>query len=217
MRVELKAEPGAANRIQSASRVATASGGTCYWGERTRVWATVGTSYPTGKSRLVYSNSTSTSFGAGVTYGDGWSASGSTTTGDSWGQGFKRSGANRSYRVDVEYRRQDCYLASSGTYSHTHTIPQLQTGFTRSNRLGSAPDMGTCGEVASGEWFRGALRGTDYQLSYGVKSEAFIGINLCTRRAYSSEGRLSCFYGERRRMCGGDEYPSVARTVRERH
>lgn len=215
--VELEAERGATKRIQSASRMTAASGGECYWADTKRLWATVGTSYPIGKSRLSYSSSTSSSFGAGVTYGNGWSASGSKTTEDSWGQNFKKSGAKRSYQVQVDYRRQNCYLASQGTYSHSHTIPQRQPGFTRSNALGSAPNFRKCGKIASGEWWRGKVRGTDYQLSYGVKAAKFIGIDLSSRRAYSSDSRLSYYYGKKRRMCGSNDVPSEARTMRERH
>jgi len=217
--VRLRDAPRSQARIEAATaEISSFPGGTCYWGDRKRVWATVGTSYPVNLATLSYSNSTSSTFGAGVTYGNGWSASGTKTTEDSWGQNFNRSGRNRSYQVAVVYRRQNCYLASAGTYSHSHTIPEYQPGFSRVNLLGSAPDYRRyCGPVASGEWWRGGTRGTDYQLSYGVKVKDYIGIDLSSRRAYSSAGRLSYFYGKARRMCGSNSAPSTARTVRERY
>lgn len=209
----------AADRIVArpgdSSAAAMMGGAQCVWGDKKRVWATVGTSYPIRNSRLQYGRSTSSTFGAAVTYGNGWDASGTNTTGDSWGQQFTASGRNRSYRVAVQYQRQNCLL-SSGIYSHSHTIPRKQPGFTRTHRLGSKPNFTHCGPVAGGEWWRGSTRGTDYQLSYGVKSERFIGIDLSARRAYSSQGRLSYWFGKSRRMCGSNDSPAQARAILEK-
>jgi hypothetical protein len=195
------------------------SGAQCVYGSATSRSATVGTSYPVGKrsrSWLTYGSSSNTTFGAAVTYGNGWSASGSKTVGDSWGQNFTKSRYPRSYRVTIRYRKQVCYL-SSGYYSHTHWLPWYETGGTAVNRLSSRPNWNTCDEIAPGEWWRGVERGTDYKLATGVKFAGAIGIDLRTQRAYTSASRLWYDRPTRRRLCGNTNYPAVASKLRERN
>lgn len=219
-RVKLRRVPGAAKRIEAVTAALSsdvrASNALCRWGDRTRVWATIGTSYPVGLSTLRYSNSTASSFGVAFKRGDTWTQQGTESTEDSWGQQFNKSGRNRSYQTQVVYRRQNCQYAHSGL-SYSKSMPEYQAGYTRVNLLGpKAPNFTHCGPVYRGLWWRGSSRGTDYQLSYGVKSKHLIGIDLSSRRAYSSEGRLSYIYRKPRTMCGSNADAGLARTVRER-
>lgn len=93
-----------------------------------------------------------------------------------------------------------------------------QLGYTWSYRLsGSAPNWNThCGPIAAGSWYRGTVRGSDYSLSYGVKIKDVIGIDLSSRRAYSSGSRLYYKVPVRRRLCGNDAVPAKAAKLRER-
>lgn len=225
LRVTMARQPGTQPRIADAratltqaagKRVAMMSGGVCSWGQKKRIWATVGTSYPKGKSKLDYSSDTSSTFGVGTTFGDGWSQTSTESTGDSWGQGFVYRRYNRSFRVQVDYQKQHCYLASSGTYSHSHAIPRGQPGYNKEHKLDKAPKFTHCGPVSAGHWWRGKVRGADYQLSYGVKAASWLGITMSSRRAYSRDSRLTYYMGKKRRMCGSNDDAATARTVRER-
>ncbi len=224
----LPAPPREAVQLVDVSDVRAASGveadytamdgAQCVYGSATNRSATVGTSYPVGKrsrSWLTYGSSSNTTFGAAVTYGNGWSASGSKTVGDSWGQNFSPSRHLRSYRVTIRYRKQTCYF-SSGIYSHSHWLAWYETGGTAVNRLGRRPDWSTCQEIASGEWWRGRTRGSDYALSYGVKFRSAIGTDLRTQRSYTTDSRLWYRKPARRRLCGNTQYPAVASKIRER-
>ena len=219
-RVELRRVPGAAERIEAVTAASSshvrASNALCRWGDRTRVWATIGTSYPVNLATLRYSSSTASSFGVAYKRGDTWTQEATKSTEDSWGQQVNKSGRNRSYQTQVVYRRQNCQYAHSGR-SYSKSMPEYQAGYTRVNLLGpKAPNFTHCGPVYRGEWWRGSTRGTDYQLSYGVKSKHLIGFDLSSRRAYSSEGRLSYYYRQPRTMCGSNADAGLARTVRER-
>ena len=234
MRVNLVAAPKAAERRAAAHQTldaaargdgspatssgpAARAGGNCYWEKEVRQWATVGTSYPLRRSRLMYSSETSSSFGVATTFGNGWEETSTKSTKDSWGQNFQWRSFNRSFRVQVDYRKQVCFLAHSGYYSHTHAVPVGQPGYNREHRLAKkAPKFTHCGPIAGGEWWRGKVRGTDYQLDYGVKSGNWIGISMTSKRAYSEDGKLSYKFPKARVMCGSNNDAAYARTVRER-
>lgn len=202
-------------------RRADARGAVCGYTHRaatTNRWATVGTSYPLGRdtSTLHYGSSSKSTFGIGVNSGRGWDASGSRTIEDDWGQIFRRSSKARSYRVQVRYKLQTCWNSSGTTVTSIRWIPQFETGGTWAYALGSRPNYTRCIRVAAGEWIRGAQRGSDYSLSYGVKFRDKIGIDLRTQRAYSSSSKLVYHLRVGRRMCGSNDVPSRARTVRAR-
>lgn len=195
----------------------TMSGAVCWWGDYRTRSATVGTSYPIGTdtSTLKYGSSSTSTFGAAVKYSGGWSASGSKTVSDDWGQDFQSTKELRSYRVSVRYRQQHC-TDSSGASSHSHWLPRYETGGTATNILSSRPNFSTCARVAAGTWWRGQVRGSDYSLSYGVKFKEVIGIDLRTQRAYSSDSRLVYHLNKRRRLCGNNDYPARAAKIRAR-
>ncbi len=207
-------------RLDAASRreIVARHGAQCVWAQSEDRWATVGTSYPVGKtsrSWLEYGSASASTFGAAVSYGDGWSASGSATLSDAWGQGFAKSRHPRSYRVDVRYRKQHCYL-SSGVYGHSHWIPRYETGGTQTYRLSKRPKWRTCRPIWRGPWWRGKTRGSDHKLSTGVKFAGVIGIDLRTQRAYSTDSRLYYDKPKKRRLCGNTQVPAKASKLRER-
>lgn len=195
-----------------------------FTGRTKKRWATVGSSYPIRGSRawLTYSSSTSSSFGVAVSYDRGvsFSGSGSRTTSDEWGQDFAKSGANRTYRVQVRYRQSRCDYYYGGRRVRENSrrwSPHYQTGGTRSYRLsGGKPDFRHCAPVAAGTWHRGGTRHRDYTLSYGVKFKGAIGIDLSSRRAYTNGARLYYSSTKPRRLCGNNDFPSKAGKIRER-
>ncbi|WP_154402757.1 hypothetical protein [Nocardioides speluncae] len=187
--------------------------------------ATVGTSYPVGEdnSWLTYSASTSTTFGVGFSAdkGGSWSARGAVTLGDEWGADFHPRNYNRSYRVNVRYSLIKCFWGTTETDRQWQPI--RQPGGAWGNVLpagpGNAPDWRHCQHVGPMQWYRGTSRGRDYELSYGVKFNEIIGIDLSTQRAYSSGARL--YYGSQRptgrKICGKDDDPAYASKLRERY
>lgn len=181
-------------------------------------WATVGTSYPRGghTSWLKYSSSTSITMGAAMssdnTYGS-FSENGTKTTGDSWGQNFQAESYDRSYRVSTRMGNYRC----TSYWTIYSWSPVQQNGYTMEYRLSSKPNWNTyCGPIAAGRWWRGDQRGNDYSLSYGVKIASLIGIDLSTRRAYSSGGRLVYDAPVARRLCGNNGEAGVASKMSER-
>lgn len=195
---------------------------------RTRVRpATVGTSYPAKGTRswLTYSARSSSSFGVAVSYNKGasFSASGTRTAGDEWGQNFAKSKRNRSYRVSVLYKRIDCRLSYPGKWKqgkemYRRWTPDSQTGGTSVHVLKSAPaHFKKCARVARGTWWRGRTRGSDYSFGAGVKFKGVIGIDLYSRRAYTNGARLYYSNTKRRmKLCGNNGYPAKASKIRER-
>lgn len=197
----------------------------CEWKDSwTTVWATVGTSYPRKKagstSNLWYSASTKSTFGVAKNVGDGWfSTSDTRSQTDDWGVGFEPSGYDRSYRVQVRYRKRKCSSMTFTGWKHTYYwIPRYQTGGADDYVLSSKPDWRTyCAAIPVGKWWRGSERGNDYSLSYGVKFKSKIGVDLKTQRQYSSAGRLVYKNPTKKRgLCGNNHYPSKASKMRER-
>lgn len=182
-------------------------------------WGTIGTSYPLkgSQSWLTYTSSSSSSFGVAVSmYGGAFKSSDTRTLGDDWGQDFAERNINRSFRVQVKYRKQVCRY-SDGSLISRRWIPQWETGGTWGYKLDSAPShFKKCAPIAGGPWYRGSTRGRDYSLSFGVKFKSDIGVDLSTRRAYSNGARLYYANDNRRRVCGNDDDPSRASKVRER-
>lgn len=181
-------------------------------------WATVGTSYPRGghTSWLNYTSSTSTTMGAAISsdnrYGS-FSQNSTKTTADSWGQNFAPSSSDRSYRVEVRMGNWKCT-----SYWSMYTWEAMrQNGYTWSYPLSSKPNWNTyCGPISAGKWWRGEHRGKDYSLSYGVKIKGLIGIDLSTRRAYSSGSRLVYDAPVPRTLCGNNDDAGWASKMRER-
>lgn len=181
-------------------------------------WSTVGTSYPRGghQSWLNYTSSTSTSMGAAIssdnTYGS-FSTNGTKTTADSWGQNFAAADYDRSYRIET---RMGNYRCTSYWTMFTWSAIQ-QNGYTWSYPLSTKPNWNQyCGPIAPGKWWRGQQRGSDYSLSYGIKIKDLIGIDLSTRRAYSSGSRLVYDAPVARTLCGNNGEAGVASKMRER-
>lgn len=221
-RVQLQVVPGLADAASlqpedTDDDMTSMDGAVCRWGNYRTRWATVGTSYPIGPdtSTLKYGSSSNTTFGAAVKYSGGWSASGSKTMSDEWGQDFPPTKELRSYRVSVRYRQQHC-TDSSGVRGHSHWLPQYETGGTATNILSSRPNFTNCVDVSDGDWWRGEVRGSDYSLSSGVKFKDVIGIDLRTQRAYSSASRLVYNLKKPRRLCGNNDDPSRASKIRAR-
>ncbi len=211
----------AASRGASAAELRRLGGAVCGYlpqAPTTNRWATVGTSYPLKRdtATLEYGSSSTTTFGVAVDAGAGWQASGARTLSDSWGQSFKPRRMMRSYRVQVHYKQQTCWDSSGGVVLSRKWVPQFETGGTAEHRLTARPDWRKCVGVAVGEWWRGKRRGDDYQLSYGVKFQDTIGIDLRTQRSYSRDSRLVYDVTRPRRLCGNTRVPALAAKIRER-
>lgn len=181
-------------------------------------WSTVGTSYPVGghTSWLTHTSSTSSSMGTAMSsdnkYGS-FSENGMKSTTNSWGQNFPAQSYDRSYRIETRYGNYKC----TSYWTIYGWEPMRQNGYTWSYRLDSKPNWNTyCGPIAAGEWWRGEERGKDYSLSYGVKIAGLIGVDLTTRRSYSSGSRLYYDAPVRRRLCGNNDDAGVASKLRER-
>lgn len=66
----------------------------------------------------------------------------------------------------------------------------LHTGQTGRNNLSSRPNFQTCRRVDSGEWWRDDTSGSAYKYGAGVKFKNVIGINLSSKRQYSSSNKI---------------------------
>lgn len=181
---------------------------------------TVGTSYPVDSnlSNLEYSSAMSTETGTAVTFRGHWVKSGSRATKDSWGQDFAKSKYNRSYRIAVKYGHYVCQNVITG-YTWHQASAMFQTGGTNVNNLSVAdrPAWGNCQNIAVGRWYRGSVRGNDYQLSYGVKSASLVGFEMYSKHAYSSGTVLNYWVTGSKKMCGSDDVPAKAGKLIERY
>lgn len=196
----------------------------CKWlNKRTKRWATIGTSYPLSRSKswLTHSNSSSSTFGTAASFDKGvsFSAAGSRTTQDDWGQNFAKRSVNRSFRVRVRYRMMRCAYYYAGKFRYEKSrrwVARNQTGGTDTYRLSKKPNFKRCEPIAAGDWWRGRVKGKDYTLSYGVKFKGMIGVDLSSRRSYTNGAKLYYDHPRKRRVCGNNADPSRAGKVRER-
>jgi hypothetical protein len=186
----------------------------------TKVWTTIGSTYPVGgdNSWLTYSSSESTSTGVAYSYGGGvFSQDGTKSTADAWGENFAKHSYMRTYRIQVRYRLSYCYNIITG-FGWYQVDPVNQTGGTDAYALsGDRPDWSRCAPVEEGHWYRGVVRGTDYSNSEGVKIYDVLGIYLSSSHKYSTGTRSSyAIPAVGRRMCGSNDDPAEAGKIMER-
>jgi len=187
-------------------------------------WATIGTTYPAGRStaKMVVSSSQGAAYGIGVSMSGSrgsWDASGSRHTESGWSKEWLPLSDSRSYQKQVEYYRWKYeYLAA--ICNHHHWIPNTETGGTASN-----PGIGRptgwrfyCAPEDPGPWTRHLSRGHAYQYSESVKFADVLGINLSISRQYSSEQKLVYrVRGTKKQLCGSNDWPSRAGKIVERY
>lgn len=201
----------------------------CNGGERAhptkktkKKYGVVGTSYPlkSSKSWLTYSESTKSSFGAGVSVGGKAfvKASGTVSVQDSWGNEFEKRNWKRSYEVLVEYRLYECrqYTVPVRVNRAVVWLPESAWGTREVKIKKKAPKWDSCGPLAAGKYSRGVVRGKDYSLSGGVKFKDVIGIDLDSRRAYTKEATVYYHNTKKRKLCAKSGNPTKAAKFRER-
>lgn len=187
-------------------------------------WATLGTTYPVGRSTatMVVSTSRGASYGIGASLSGSrgtWDLSGSRHTESGWSKEWPAISDSRSYQKQIEYFKWKYeYLAS--ICNHYHWIPNTETGGTASNR-GIARPRGWrtfCAPEDPGPWWRDDTDGSSYTYSESVKFAGVLGIDLSISRQYSSHQKL--LYNIRgrgtKKLCGSNDWPSKASKVVER-
>jgi hypothetical protein len=186
-------------------------------------WATIGTTYPAGRSTatMVVTSSQGAQYGIGVSmtgsYGS-WDSSGSRHTESGWSKDWVPISTSRSYQKQVEYFKWKYeYLASA--CNHYHWIPNSETGGTASNVGIGRPDgwRRYCVHEDPGPWQRYLSVGSAYTYSESVKFAELIGIHLSISRQYSREQKLRYYIrGHHKYLCGSDTWPSRASKIVER-
>lgn len=181
-------------------------------------WGTVGYSYPRGKvlSRLTYSAASTSTFGVGVSYnrGGSYSASGTRSTSDDWGQDFAAKKSNRRYKVRVKYRRYICLNSAGTTEVARYWSPISQPGYNDDAPATPPSWNGKCGPTGTGTWRRTRTDGKDFGMSLGVQIADQIGINLSSRHGYRTSSFLSYHHSRKKVLCGNNGEISRASRVR---
>jgi hypothetical protein len=186
-------------------------------------WATIGTTYPVGRSkaRMVVSSSQGASYGIGASMSGSrgsWDVSGSRHTESGWSKAWLPSNYSRSYQKQVEYFKWK-YEYMSSICNHYHWIPNAETGGTASNEGIARPDgwRHYCAHEDVGPWWRDRSDGSAYTYGESVKFADVLGINLSISRQYSSAQTVRYFIrGHRKYMCGSNTWPSFASKIVER-
>jgi hypothetical protein len=119
-------------------------------------WATIGTTYPVGRSTARMVVGASYGIGASLSSSHGsWEASGSRHTESGWSKEWLPLADSRSYQKQLEYFKWKYeYLASF--CNHYHWIPNTETGGTASNPGISRPEgwRHFCADEDPGPWSR---------------------------------------------------------------
>lgn len=192
---------------------------------RKRVWATVGTSYPVGKSKAWMTvgsgSANSTTYGGALKFpGVHAALSGTRSIDGGWTKIWNPSGVKRSYRKEIEYRRVESYNYLAGpACDHVHWIPAGETGGTASNTKGiNRPKWKKCVEALPGPFIRNHADGNNYDYGAGVKLKDVLGIDLGVSRKYSRTQSLTYdIVGKNKMLCGNNDWPSRAGKVMERY
>lgn len=186
---------------------------------------TIGSSHSVGKNsaNMSFTSSATTTMGAAFSASGesgSWEKSGSKTVAAGWSTSWRYSSDPRIHRIRVEYGKYRYQYWSCGYPYKTEYkwLPRTETGGTRTVSA-KRPNWNTCALLAKdiGTWSRDRTDGSDYTAAGGVKIKGLIGINLSTRRSYSSASKVTYkVFGAQKRMCGINRYPSVAGKVRMR-
>jgi hypothetical protein len=186
------------------------------------VWATLGTTYPIGKSQafMAVSASEGATYGGGVSvsgrYGT-WSASGSKHAGGNWSKTWLGSTSSRSYQKQVEYFKWHYeYLDSRCNYYRW--ISNQETGGTTSNTGITRPNFpdANCVPADPGPWQRTDDKATAYSYDAAVKFSSAIGTNFGINRNYSSSQFVQYNVAGHQRLCGSNTWPTKAGKIMEK-
>jgi len=189
--------------------------------EHTRIFSTtIGTSYPVGESTANMDVSSSQGGSYGVAFsatGDAGSfkADGSAFKQSSWGFTWAPSSHARSYRKGIQYGYYKIACTPAGLVGY-QWAPIAETGGTSHNNDVTRPDWTVCVPVDVGHWWRDKTSGHAYSYGAGVKAKSVVGLDLSVSRQYSSSQRLHYYIRGRKKLCGNDDFPSVAGKVMER-
>lgn len=189
------------------------------------VWSTIGTTYPIGGDGafMQVTSSEGASYGIAVSgtgskgdWSGGTGASASKAIEGGWRFKWAVSGANRSYKKQIEYRKY-FYEYLDRRCNHYHWEPIVETGGVDSYKGLSRPDWTKCVKVDVGEWIRDLSQHHAYEYGAAVKFRDAIGVDLSIKRQYSKSQFLQYNITGRKRMCGnGDDWPAEAGKVMER-
>jgi hypothetical protein len=178
---------------------------------------TIGTTYPVGRTvaRMQFTSGRATTTGVALWTGVGWEQEGTLATDAGFGKKWPNYGGARSYRVQIRYGKYSWCSAKYG-FCETEWKPMLHTGQTGRNNLSSRPNFQTCRRVDSGEWWRDDTSGSAYKYGAGVKFKNVIGINLSSKRQYSSSNKIWYDIAGAKRLCGNGRVPALASKLMER-
>lgn len=214
--------------IEGFARSAREIGSHCEWtfdGTTSIRSTTIGTTYPVGDSqaRMRVTNSQGAEYGIasrGTAAGAEWYAGGNKFVKDSWGFTWAYSGAQRSYRTDVEYRRYDVHCgAHVPVYLGKEWRPIIETGGVGHNNGITRPDWDDfCVPVVLGTWERDIEDGSAYSYGLAVKFSNALGIDLGIKRNYSTRQYIQYDIrtNQPKELCGSNAYPSRASKLMER-
>lgn len=199
-----------------------------YLGDRNRS-TTIGTSYPIGdtKSWMTHSEDrkSESTFGIAMGYAgdDGkvnFKANGTKFTSSSWSGTWGESGNMRSYRIQVNYHHT---VIGQGCHGSVHYWrPHIETGGASTNRDGlSRPGWNTycAGQPRDYTFDRTDIDGNAYTYGAAVKFKDVIDIDLSIKREYKSSQALHYHFapGDRHKLCGNNDYPSMAGKLIDRY
>lgn len=183
-------------------------------------WATIGTTYPVGRSTAWMSVNSS----EGATYGvaasgsgayGSWHASGSRKVSGGWGFEWNPAKGARSYQKEIEYRQYKYEYLDPRCNRRTWE-PIVETGGTSSNRDVERPNFTKCREVGLGKWYRDKSEENAYEYGGAVKMTQYLGIDLSISRQYSKKQKLIYNVVGKKYLCGDNAHPSEAGKVMER-
>jgi hypothetical protein len=184
------------------------------------VYATLGTTYPVGKSKafMMVSASQGAAYGSGLSvsgkYGT-WSASGTKHSDGNWSKTWLGSSSSRSYQKQVEYFKWE-YQFLDSRCNYFRWIANQETGGTTSNTGIARPDFGNCVPEDPGPWARTDSKGTSYSYDAAVKFSSVIGVDLSISRNYSTSQFVQYDIVGRKRLCGSDTWPTKAGKIMEK-
>ncbi|KAB2813166.1 hypothetical protein F9L07_15940 [Pimelobacter simplex] len=188
-------------------------------------WATIGTSYPVGKTtawmKVASNKSNGAKYGGAIQFGGAKaSLSGSQFAKGGWSKTWTGSKASRSYRKQIEYYRVKYYNYLEGpACDHVHWIPKVETGGVDQNTEGvNRPSWAKwCVKQVPGPFTRDSEEGKNYEYNAAVKIKETLGVDLGISREYSHSQSITYnIVGKNKQLCGDTTWPSVSGKMMER-
>lgn len=199
-----------------------------FLGDRNRS-TTIATSYPIGESTswVTHNEDKASESTLGIAMGyagdDGevkFKANGTKFTSSSWAGEWDPSGNMRSYRIQVNYHHTVIGQGCHGSVYYWK--PHIETGGASTNRDGlSRPDWNTycAGQPRNYTFHRTDVSGNAYEYGAAVKFKSVIDIDLSIKREYKGSQALHYYFssGVKHRLCGNNDYPSMAGKMIDRY